>query len=188
MLINSHKCSLTGNEAVGNEKGIALSGSNACTISKNNASANQMQGLSLEQLSGAEIQENAARFNGQGLFVQSSSKLLIQGNNLSENSRFGLRMSSTSASNVTLNSFVHNQFSGANLVDCKGNFLYHNIFIENGIQNAADNGTNQWDAGPIAGGNYWSDHAVQGNPGNVPRQIPSGGVDRYPFQDLWGWR
>ncbi len=188
MLINSHKCSLDGNEAVGNEKGIALSGSNACTISKNNASANQNHGLSLEQLSGAEIQENAARFNVQGLFAQSSSRLLIQGNNLSENSRFGLRMSSTSASNVTLNSFVHNQFSGANLVDCKGNFLYHNIFIENGIQNAADNGTNQWDAGTIAGGNYWSDHAVQGNPGNVPRQIPSGGVDRYPFQDLWGWR
>lgn len=187
MLSNSHKCLLDGNQASGNERGIALSGSNACVLSRNNALLNQRDGLSLEQLSGTEVLENTARSNGQGLFIQSSARLLIQGNNLSENSRFGLRMSSSSGCNITDNSFVKNQFTGANLVDCRENFLYHNVFVENGIQNAADNGANQWDSGQISGGNYWSDHAVKGNPADVPRQIPAKGVDRYPFQEPWGW-
>jgi hypothetical protein len=51
-----------------------------------------------------------------------------------------------------------------------------------------DNGDNQWDAGAIIGGNYWSDHQIVGNPGNIPRQIASNGVDRYPFQSPKGWR
>ena len=103
------------------------------------------------------------------------------------NSRYGLRMSNSVGCNVTENSLSDNQIAGANLVDCTNNFLYHNIFANNVVQNVADNGKNQWDAGPTIGGNYWSDFAVLGNPGNVPRQIPGKGVDRYPFQDPGGW-
>jgi len=28
---------------------------------------------------------------------------------------------------------------------------------------------------------------VVGNPSKEARQIPGGGVDRYPFADPWGW-
>ena len=66
-------------------------------------------------------------------------------------------------------------------------FLAINLFQDNG-QNAADNGANQWDGGEEAGGNYWSDHQVEGNPSREARPIPGGGVDRYPFADPWGWR
>jgi parallel beta-helix repeat protein len=93
----------------------------------------------------------------------------------------------SSECNVTDNRFVENEISGANLVDCTGNFLYHNEFVENGLQNAVDNGANHWDAGPKMGGNFWSDHQVKGNPGNTPREIPSKGVDRYPFERPGGW-
>jgi parallel beta-helix repeat protein len=126
--------------------------------------------------------------NAQGIFVQSSRRLLIENNRLSENSRFGLRMSSATGCNVTDNIISKNQIAGANLVDCTASFLYHNAFLDNGPQNAADNGANQWDAGPRLGGNYWSDHEVLGNPGRTPKQIPSKGVDRYPFQEPGGWR
>ena len=187
-LTSSHQCSLEGNEASFNYRGIDLTGSNSCVLVNNNASGNRRDGISLEQLSDARVENNTARGNAQGVFVQSSKKLAIGGNNLSENSQYGLRMSSSSGGNVTENSFFKNQIAGANLVDCTANLLYHNTFLDNGIQNAADNGANQWDAGPTQGGNYWSDHEVRGNPSNAPRQIPSQGVDRYPFQDPGGWR
>jgi parallel beta-helix repeat protein len=188
VLSNSHKCLLEGNAAFGNEKGISLSGSNACNISKNNASENQRDGISLEQLSDAMVLGNIAMGNGQGIFIQSSKKVQIAGNNLSDNHRYGLRMSSSSGCNITENNILGNQIAGANLVDCTGNYIYHNIFEANGMQNAADNGANRWDAGQNVGGNYWSDHEVQGNPSASPRQIPAKGVDRYPFQEPGGWR
>ncbi len=186
-LTSSRQCWLEGNGAFLNYRGIHLTGSNSCALANNNASVNRRDGISLEQLSDAKVENNTARGNAQGVFVQSSKKLTIYGNNLSENSQYGLRMSSSSG-NVTENSFFENQIAGANLVDCTASFLYHNIFRDNGIQNAADNGANRWDAGPAQGGNYWSDHKVSGNPSNVPRQIPSKGVDRYPFEDPGGWR
>jgi parallel beta-helix repeat protein len=187
-LTSSHKCGLGGNEAFSNGRGIALVGSNGCVLKDNNVRMNQRDGLSLEQLADADVENNTAQGNAQGIFVQSSKRVAIEENNMTENSHYGLRMSSASGCNVTENSFLKNQIAGANLVDCTTNFLYHNIFMDNGIQNAADNGDNQWDAGPKEGGNYWSDHRVTGNPGNEPRQIPAKGVDRYPFQDPGGWR
>ncbi len=187
-LTNSHKCELSGNDIFSNDKGITLVGSNACTLSGNNVSLNRREGLSLEQLSDGEVENNTVRGNAQGIFVHSSKRLALGGNNITENSHYGLRMSSANGCNVTENSLIKNQIAGANLVDCTLNFLYHNIFMDNGIQNAADNGDNRWDAGAREGGNYWSDHRVMGNPGNVTKKIPAKGVDRYPFQDPWGWR
>jgi len=187
-LISSHKCILQGNDASSNNNGISLSGSNSCILENNTAGGNKDNGISLQQLTVADVQSNTARGNGQGLFVQSSKKLTISRNNLSENRLYGLRMSSSGDCNVTDNSFMNNEIAGVNLVDCRGCFLYHNNLADNSIQNAADNGANQWDAGPKFGGNYWGDHAVAGNPGSVPRTIPAKGVDRYPFQDPWGWR
>ncbi|HUS76342.1 MAG TPA: NosD domain-containing protein [Methanothrix sp.] len=188
LLSKSHNCSLIGNTAFSNDRGISLTGSNSCFLQANNASANEIDGISLQQLFYTDVQNNIAIKNGQGIFVQSSSKLGVRGNILSENTRFGLRMSSSQDCNITENNIYDNQIAGANLVDCSGNLLYHNIFTKNGFQNAADNGQNQWDDGPAAGGNYWSDHQVFGNPADVPHQIPGGGVDRYPFQDPRGWQ
>jgi parallel beta-helix repeat protein len=187
LLTSSQGCSILGNAALSNDRGILLTGSNACALEANNMSLNKRDGISMEQLSDADLLSNIATGNGQGIFIQSSKKLRITGNSLLRNSRFGLRMSSTTGCNITENDISNNQISGVNLVDCSNNLLYHNIFADNSIQNAADNGQNQWDDGPISGGNYWSDHEVSGNPGNVPRQIPGNGQDRYPFQDPGGW-
>jgi parallel beta-helix repeat protein len=183
----SHKCSIVGNQATSNGRGIALAGSNACILEANSATSNQRDGISLEQLSDAEVVSNTASENGQGIFVQSSRRSRIAGNTLCNNSRYGLRMSTTTNCNITTNQICSNQIAGINLVDCTDNLLYHNIIQDNLIQNAADNGNNHWDAGAELGGNYWSDHAVAGDPGDVPRLIPGRGRDRYPFQHPGGW-
>lgn len=186
-LIKSYNCTLLENTARNNDRGIYLAGSNFCYLQANNVSENRVDGLSLQQLAYANVQNNTALRNSQGIYVQSSRNLSLMGNILGENNRFGLRMSSSKDCNISENKIYDNQLVGANLVDCVHSLLYHNVFANNGIQNAADNGQNQWDSGPNAGGNYWSDHPVYGNPANQPRQIAGGGVDRYPFQNPWGW-
>jgi len=188
MLSLSHKCDLRDNWVISNQRGVSLSGSNSCLLWNNSAQDNRQDGFFFGQLFGAEVAGNRAERNGQGIFVQSAKKLNVSSNELSANSRFGLRMSGSQLCNITDNLIRNNQLSGANLVDCSDNVLYHNEFVDNGLQNAQDNGENEWDNGPIVGGNYWSDHTVQGNPGKVPRQIPSKGTDRYPFQDPGGWK
>ncbi len=187
LLSLSHKCALVGNQATSNDRGISLAGSNACILESNSARSNQRDGISLEQLTDAEVLNNTAGDNGQGIFVQSSKNSRITGNILCNNSRYGLRMSTSTGCNITENDICSNQIAGINLIDCTENFLYHNIIRDNLIQNAADNGDNHWDAGAEEGGNYWSDHAVVGDPGSVPRAIPGRGQDRYPFQHPGGW-
>jgi len=188
VLSKSNNCTLIENIASFNGYGISLTGSNSCLLRSNNASINDKEGISLQQLSYADLLNNTALGNSQGIFVQSSSSLTIRGNILGSNSRFGLRMSSTEGCNVTENDIYENQFAGANLVDCSNNILYHNVFRDNSIQNAADNGQNQWDAGPDSGGNYWSDHRLSGSLGDGSYQIAGGPVDRYPFQIPWEWQ
>jgi parallel beta-helix repeat protein len=187
LLSKSNNCRLLYNEAFSNDRGIFITGSSACLLEENNASINRKDGISLMQLSQADILNNTAQENAQGIYVQSATDLEVKGNVLCRNSRYGLRMSNSMRCNVTENIIMENQFAGANLVDCIAILLYHNTFANNIFQNAADNGQNLWDAGPAIGGNYWSDFAVQGNPGNVPRQIPGKGMDRYPFQNQGGW-
>jgi parallel beta-helix repeat protein len=187
-IIASHGSTLLSDTANFNQRGITLSSSNSCRLAANNASRNSMDGIHLEQLSGGEILACQAAGNGQGIFLQSCKAVSIENNSLTQNSKYGLRMSMSEECNVTDNLFSKNQLFGANLVDCRGNMLYHNVFADNGLQNALDNGENLWDSGPKVGGNSWSDHKVAGNPSASPRQIPSKGVDRYPFQDPYGWR
>ena len=175
-------------ESSQNKIGISLVGSNGCQINDSHFDRNIQDGLALVLLEDAQVRRNAASGNGQGIYVQSSKGIRIYGNNLSSNIRQGLRMSSSSRCNITDNRFIRNQISGANLIDCIDNYIYHNIFIENGYQNAVDNGDNHWDGGPKTGGNYWGDFKVDGNPGNVPRRIQTKGEDRYPFHDPEGWR
>ena len=187
LLRKSQEISLLDNSAAFCQRGISLAGSNSCSLMDNNASENEMDGISLQQLTAAHLQGNLARHNGQGIFAQSCRDLYLEKNLLEENSRFGLRMSGCQGGKITENSISGNSISGANLVDCKENVLYHNLFQDNG-QNAADNGANQWDGGEAVGGNYWSDHPVVGNPSREARQIAGKGIDRYPFADPWGWR
>lgn len=65
--------------------------------------------------------------------------------------------------------------------------FYRNNFIDNVVQ-AANLGPNDWDNGPVIGGNHWSNHDCIGNPsnGNTPYVI-EGLEDTYPFHYSYGW-
>ena len=117
-LIKSYNCTLLGNAAKTNDRGIYLAGSNSCYLQANNVSENKADGLSLQQLVYAIVQNNTALRNGQGIYVQSSRNLSLTGNILGENSRFGLRMSSSKDCNISENNIYDNRMAGANLVDC----------------------------------------------------------------------
>jgi parallel beta-helix repeat protein len=188
ILSNSHKFTLEDNLISFNDRGISMAGSNSCSVLNNAALGNERDGIALEQLSDAKVSGNTAKENGQGIFIQSSKGLNLKDNNASNNTLYGLKMSSSIGCNITNNIFIGNVLAGVNLVDCSDNYLYHNIFSDNGYQNALDNSQkNHWDAGPMLGGNYWSDQAGNSNPGNVHREIPSKGIDRYPFKDPKAW-
>lgn len=187
-LIRSSDCILTGNDAMQNVFGISLSSSDRSEVLSNNVSMNENAGIVLEQLSGGTVIKNTAIGNRDGIFVQSTENAKVERNNLSLNRYYGLRMSYSTDCEVSENDIFLNDIAGASLIDCRDNKIYHNCFLDNGYnQNAIDNGDNQWDMGPTIGGNFWSDHDAPGNPGTLPRKIPSKAVDRYPFQDPSGW-
>jgi len=177
------------NQLIYNRLGALISGSAECTLLGNNISSNNESGVEMDQLTGGQILNNTAKGNREGVFIMAGREVQVEGNILSKN-RYGLRMSSSSSCTVAENRIMQNEMAGVSLTDCNDNRIYHNIFVENGKpfgQQAVDNSNNQWDMGPQVGGNYWSDHLADGNPGGQQRKIPSQGVDRYPFRDPKGW-
>ncbi len=191
-LIGSDRCLLNGNRVTLNDDGMTLSGSYNCYVLKNNVSSNEGTGIELVHLSGGTVNGNLVLKNKAGIFLQSAQRVHLEGNNLSLNDGYGLRMSYSGDCKIVENELFRNGIGGASLVDCSGNSVYHNSFVDNGNlmlpQNAADNGENSWYRDLPVGGNFWSDHRVVGNPGTVPKEIPSRGTDRYPFQDPGGWK
>ncbi|MHC1594350.1 MAG: right-handed parallel beta-helix repeat-containing protein [Methanotrichaceae archaeon] len=191
-LIGSDRCILNGNRVTLNDDGMTLSGSYNCYVLKNNVSSNEGSGIELVHLSGGTVNGNLVLKNKAGIFLQSVQRVHLEGNNLSLNDGYGLRMSYSGDCKVLENELFRNGIGGASLIDCSGNSVYHNSFVDNGNlmlpQNAADNGENSWYRDLPVGGNFWSDHRVVGNPGTVPKEIPSRGTDRYPFQDPGGWK
>jgi len=59
---------------------------------------------------------------------------------------------------IAKNSFYSNTLCGLRLSGSNDNLIYHNRFIDNGLQAIDDRDTNQWDNGYPSGGNYWSDY------------------------------
>ena len=65
------------------------------------------------------------------------------------------------------------------------NTIYHNDFVNNGLQVLADGSANYWDNGYSSGGNYWSDYngadADHDSIGDTPYIIDANNTDHYPL-------
>ncbi|MEM0057744.1 MAG: NosD domain-containing protein [Candidatus Bathyarchaeia archaeon] len=88
--------------------------------------------------------------------------------------------------NIIYGNIFYESFVGINLTYSNNNIIYHNDFIRNIQQAFTINSTgNIWDAGPVFGGNYWSDYngtdANGDGIGETPYIIDGDNVDHYPL-------
>ena len=159
---------ITKNEISRNNRyGIALVG-DSNTVSENNIFENYLFGIDL----GADYTQ-------------------IKKNNIFNNKDSGIRIHNSDNNNFTDNLLENNTIYGILIFDnlSVNNYLFHNLFIHNGIQ-ASDNSnphTNFWDNGII--GNYWDDYlgidANEDGIGDVPYNITgtAGNQDNFPIWD-----
>ena len=169
-LSSSSNCNLENNIANSNDGGIHLAFSSNCNLENNIANSNHDDGILLFSSSNCNITTNTAHSNGRGIYLKSTSiNNNITENNISNNREYGMYL----------------DYSG-------NNEIYHNNFINNDKQAYDHHGFNEWDKGPLVGGNYWSDHVCHGNPSNGTEpyrgiDTDAGAVDNYPFEDPDGW-
>jgi len=111
-------------------------------------------------------------------------------NTASNNFNEGISLSSFNSNTIKGNTVLHNEF-GISLYDSSSNLIYNNLF--NNVNNAYDDGINDWNTanstgpniigGPNIGGNYWSDYtgsdADGSGLGDVPYDIPGGSSKDY---------
>jgi len=142
------------NKIYSNGKGINTDGG---IYIRNTPSTYYDKEISKANISENEIYDN----NGYGIYIYntiSGSKYKIDSNIIENNSKAGIWLGQTSSNEITNNKFIQNQSGMTCGKNSSYNLIYYNEFIENGVQNAEDNGTkNIWDD-RTEKGNYWSDY------------------------------
>ena len=153
--------------------GIELWETGNCTISGNNISANN--------------------FDGIDLWVSSSSNSII-GNNITANSADGIYLYTSSGYNSIIgNNITGNKLDGIGFYSSSFNSIFHNNFIDNAQQVYSSDSVNVWDDGYPSGGNYWNDYNgtdIHSGPyqnetgsdgiGDTPYVIDANNKDKYP--------
>lgn len=215
-LDSSDNNTLTNNIASDNDYGIWLCSSCNNTLTGNTASNNDYGIWLWISSNNNTLTSNIASNNSRGIFLYSSSSNTLTGNIASDNSGYGIKLdyssdnnriirniadsnddgiclvSTSTKNNITENNISNNDDYGIYLDYSGGNEIYHNNFINNNKQAYDYHGFNEWDKGPIIGGNYWIDHVCHGNPSNGTEpylgiDTDAGAVDNYPFEDPNGW-
>jgi len=148
---------ITNNTIESNTDGIDMHQGSENFIYKNTIN-NNANGIDINS-QGANIKNNTIAYNGIGIQLGGST-CKIYGNTITHSTSYGIYASVGSSDNT----------------------IYENHFSKNNINNAIDNGNNQWDSGAV--GNYWDDYNdVDRNLdgiGDFPYHVPGGGIDRYP--------
>ena len=188
------------------DTGIHAFASKNNNISANYIAHNEGNGISLDSGVNTIFGNIITNNGGNGVLLYFSSYNIIRGNNITENYRgldiYGSQYNSISGNSITNNSLVglwffgssSNYLLGNNITDnaksmyfemqCLGNTIYHNNFVNNELQFLADEGSvNKWDNGTV--GNYWSDYTgTDGNKdgiGTTPYIINDDNQDNYPL-------
>ena len=194
-LSSSSNNNLTDNSANNNDDcGIHLSSSSNNNLTDNSANNNNCYGIWLCASSNNNtLTDNSANNNNyHGIILSSSNNNELNSNTADANS-CGIQLVSTSTKNNITENTVSNNTNYGIYLDWSGeNEIWHNNFINNNKQAYDHHGFNNWDKGPIIGGNHWSDHVCHGNPSNGTEpytgiDTDAGAVDDYPFHDTNGW-
>lgn len=188
-LFNSDHNIIKDNDGMYNDiYSIELWNSSNNLVVNNYAGYNKAGGIYLVESSNNLVANNDASYNkGPGIFIwQDSSNNFITGNDANYNVANGIYLfSSTNYNTLVDNRVSHNEGNGIYLSICGFNTLYKNVFVDNGVHNAYDEGgSNQWDNGAF--GNFYSDiDCIDENEDDIcdsPYDIPGGkSVDQYPL-------
>ncbi len=174
---------------------VITSSSNNNIIKGNNVFSNKYGGISNSLSSYNKIFDNNVSSNPElGIEIISSSSYNNVANNNVWNSDYGLSICGSSNNNsIVKNNVSSNNGYGIYVFSANDNRIYHNNIMSN-LNQAFDNGNNQWDDGYPSGGNFWSDYngvdfnstPSQNIPppdgiGDTPYVIDSDSKDNYPF-------
>ncbi len=162
-------CTLTTDLTFQGNNGFQIS-SSGITLDGNGhsiAGSNQADGVVIQGVTGVTVKNLTVQSFDTGVYLNGASSVTLTGNTL--------------AGNVS---------SGVNIVSSNSNTVYHNNFIDNGVQAQASGSGNVFNLASPQGGNYWSDWTSPDADGDGFVDIPyafSGGQDNLPFTTQNGW-
>jgi len=179
-----------------NDRGVLLGSVRDSSIVDNSISNNSREGLRLSSSNSNIIKENRINDNFFfGISLSSSFRNLIDGNEISSH-RLGIVISRGSLNTVIDNTIQRNN-DGIEISFSSGNQIFNNNFISNLSQANQQSGSNTWNLASPIGGNYWSDFDEPGEGCNniapadsfcdVPRPVPIGNPDNFPWTVQNGW-
>ena len=196
---------ISGNTITANYgEGILLIFSSNHSISGNTITANRKHGIYLWKSPRNSISGNTITANNEhGIWIIYYSNNNISGNTITANNGHGILLDGPGSNhNISGNTITANNGHGILLRYSANNVIYHNNFIDNGVQ-ASDThpANNDWHHPGLQEGNYWSDypgsddgsgtgkHEIAGD-GIGDTDIPwppTGDYDFYPFVTESGW-
>jgi len=179
------------------EIGIWLHSCDNNYVTGNTIDKNGLDGLWLEDSRYNTVSNNFISSNtDNGIVIYGSTYNTISENIVSFNDDNGMSVFYPSNNNKIIKNIIRSNNDKGIYINASNNIIYHNSFIHN-MENAMDEGGNNWDNGYPSGGNYWSDYTGdddyhgqnQNLPGHdrigdMPYEIPSEhGTDYYPLID-----
>lgn len=203
-LRDSSSNSIYGNYITENYRAIGLEGSSSNKIFDNNITDNDDYGISTHESSDNIISGNYLKANNRyGIYVSDSSSYNdIYRNDITENFRGIWLTVSSNFNSIYGNNISNNEYCGIGFwpyPNSLENMIYHNNFIDNGLQALDENPEdNYWHHPGLEEGNYWSDypgdddgsgtgkHAIAGDGiGDTEIPWPGPDYDNYPLMDPW---
>ncbi len=194
--------------ATSNSHGIRLSHSSNFSVFDNTLARNE-RGITLVYCFNGSLYTNTLPKNNVAIYVCHSSNISVYGNNATDNSYYGncggihlwdssncfvynndlisnnqgIYLEKSSNNHVYGNNIENSKYSGIETWQAWNNTIFHNNFIQNGLQaRVLGPNVNFWDDDYPSGGNYWSDYIdVDQYSGSYQNETGSDGIWDHPY-------
>ncbi len=177
-----------------NQYGLRLDNSRHNTVAANNFTRNTYA-MRLKYSNSSTILNNVIENNLYGIHMNHSSYNSFFKNSITNSSSDALSLMHSHNNTIVENTVMNNGIGdgpilhGIYLEFSDGNKIYHNNFVDNGVQAEAFSSNNTWHDGYPSGGNYWSGYTgIDDNRdaiGSSTYSIALFNVDAYPLMGMF---